>query len=100
MAESGRTAAGTLRHVTEVFHQQNCPEHRIQERIDGIRQAVPATTDKAVLQAEAMAARGFLAVMAILRANIVELDEQIAKAFAAQPENALWSCLRSRDGVL
>jgi transposase len=93
-----RAHDGTLR---KFFHQHNCrSEERIQERIDAIRQAVPATTDTAVLGAEAMAARGFLAVIAALRAHIAELDEQIAKAFAAHPEIALWDCLPGAGAAL
>jgi transposase len=91
LGELQRAHDGTLR---KFFHQQNCrSEDRIQERIEAIRQAVPATTDKAVLEAEATAARGFLEVIATLRAQIAELEEQIAKAFAAHPEKALWTGL-------
>ena len=91
LEELKRAHDGTLR---KFFHQQNCrSQDRIQERIDAIRQAVPATADKAVLEAEAMTARGFLALIATLRAHIAELDEQIAKIFAAHPENALWNSL-------
>jgi hypothetical protein len=91
LGELQRAHDGTLR---KFFHQQNCrSEDRIQERIDAIRQAVPATTDKAVLEAEATAARGFLAVIATLRAQIAEVEEQIAKAFAAHPEKGLWTGL-------
>ena len=61
---------------------------------------MPATTDRAVLGAEAMSARGFIAVIATLRANITELDEQIAKAFAAHAEVALWNCLPGAGAAL
>ena len=82
---------GTLR---KFFHQQNCRSaERIQERIDAIRQAVPATTDTAVLGGEAIAADCFLAVIATLRTKIAELDKQIAEAFTAHPEKALFDSL-------
>src|SRR5207245_702065 len=98
LAELQRAHDGTLR---KFFHQQNCrSEELIQKRIDAIRQAVPATTDRAVLGAEAMSARGFIAVIATLRANITELDEQIAKAFAAHAEVALWNCLPGAGAAL
>ena len=98
LVELQRAHDGTLRRF---FHEQNCrSEDRIQERVDGIRQAVPATTDRAVLSAEAMAARGFIALIATLRANIAELDEQIAKAFVAHPEIALWNCLPGAGAAL
>jgi transposase len=82
---------GTLR---KFFHQQNCRSaERIQERIDAIRQAVPATTDTAVLGGEAIAAGCFLAVIATLRTKIAELDKQIVEAFTAHPEKALFDSL-------
>jgi transposase len=98
LEELQRSHDGTLRRF---FHEQNCrSEDRIQERIDAIRQAVPATTDRAVLIAAAMSARGFIALIETLRANIAELDEQIAKAFAAHPEVALWNCLPGAGAAL
>jgi transposase len=93
-----RAHDGTLR---KFFHQHNCrSEDRIQERNDAIRQAVPATTDEAVLGAEAMAAHCFIKLIATLRANIAELDEQIAKAFAAHAERALLDGLPGAAAVL
>jgi len=93
-----RAHEGTLR---KFFHQQNCRSaERIQERIDAIRQAVPATTDAAVLGAEAMSARGFIKLIAALRAHITELDERIAKEFAAHPEIALYDGLPGAGAVL
>jgi len=98
LSELQRAHDGTLR---KVFHQHNCrSEERIQQRIDAIRQAVPATTDSAVLDGEAMAAGGFIALIATLRANIAALDERIAKAFTAHPEMALWNCLPGAGAAL
>jgi transposase len=93
-----RSHDGTLRRF---FHQHNSrSEELIQERIDAIRQAVPATTDAAVLGAEAMAAHCLIQLIAALRANIAELDERIAVAFAAHPERALFDCLPGAAAVL
>src|SRR5258708_46719 len=93
-----RAHDGTLR---KFFHQHNCrSEDRIQERIHDIRQAVAATTDAAVLGAEAMAAHCSIKLIATLRANIAELDEQIAKAFAAHPEKALFDGLPGAAAAL
>ena len=82
---------GTLR---KFFHQQNCRSaERIQERIEAIRQAVPATTDPGVLGAEAVVASCLSALIATLRVKISELDTRIAEAFAAHPERALFESL-------
>src|SRR5262249_56049424 len=71
LSELQRAHDGTLR---KVFHQHNCrSEERIQQRIDAIRQAVPATTDSAVLDGEAMAAGGFIALIATLPPTIPAL---------------------------
>lgn len=93
-----RAHDGTLRRF---FHQHNCrSKERIQERIDAIRQAVPATTDADVLDAEAMAAHCLIKLIATLRANIAELDERIAGAFAAHSEKALFDCLPGAAAAL
>ncbi len=93
-----RAHDGTLRRF---FHQHNCrSEELLKERLDAIRQAVPATTDAAVLDAEAMAAHGLIQLIATLRANIAELDERIAKAFAAHAERALFDGLPGAAAVM
>jgi transposase len=93
-----RAHDGTLRRF---FHQHNCrSEELIQERLDAIRQAVPATTDAAVLDAEEMAALCLIQLIATLRANIAELDERIAKAFAAHAERALFDGLPGAAAVM
>jgi len=93
-----RAHDGTLR---DFFHKQNCrSKERNQERIEAIRQAVPATTDAAVLEGEAMVAHCLLKLIATLRDNIAELDERIAKAFAAHPEKVLFDGLPGAAAVL
>jgi transposase len=89
---------GTLR---KFFHQHNCrSQERIQERLDAIRQAVPATTDTGVLRAEATAAGCFIAMIGTLRDKIADLDKQIAEAFAAHPERALFDSLPGAGPVM
>lgn len=93
-----RAHDGTLR---KFFHQHNCRSaERIQERIDAIRQAVPATTDVAVLEGEAMAAHCLIQLIATLRANIAELEERIAKLYAAHAEKALFEGLPGAGAAL
>ena len=98
LEEIQRAHDGTLR---KFFHQQNCrSEERIRERIDAIRQAVPATTDAGVLGAEAVVASCLIALIATLRDKIGELDKQIAEAFAAHPERALFDALPGAGPVM
>jgi transposase len=98
LEELQRAHDGTLR---KFFHQQNCrSEERIRERIDALRQAVPATTDPGVLGSEAVVAGGLIALIATLRAEIGELDTRIAEAFAAHPERALFDSLPGAGPVM
>ena len=47
-----------------------------------------------------MAAHCLIRLIATLRANIAELDERIAKAFAAHAERDLFECLPGAAAVL
>jgi transposase len=86
-----RSHPGTLR---KFFHQHNCrAEKLIQERITAIYQAIPATDDAAVLEAGAMTARGLVALLTTLRANIAELDERIGQLVASHPDASIFSSL-------
>jgi hypothetical protein len=58
----------------------------MQERIDAIYAAVPATNDEAVREAGAMTARGLLALLTTLRSTITAFDRRIAELVAAHPE--------------
>jgi transposase len=66
---------------------------RITERIDAIYQAVPATEDEAVLQSEALAASGLLALLQTLRENIATLDQKIQALTADHPDAPIFSSL-------
>jgi transposase len=84
-----RAHPGTLK---KFFHQHHCrSEERIQERLSAIRQATPATTDAAVLEAESLVAGGLVALLAALRTNIAALDKRIQEVFLAHPEQALYA---------
>src|SRR5262249_41052817 len=75
---------GTLR---KFFHAHNCrSEERIEERIEGIYQATPATKDASVVEAAAMSARAAMARMATLRSRIAVFELRIAELVAAHPD--------------
>ena len=78
LEELRRAHPGTLR---KFFPEHNCRSaERIQERIDAIYAAVPATHDAAVREAGALIARGLVALVATLRSHIEALDQRIADA--------------------
>ena len=89
---------GTLR---KFFHQQNCrDEERIQERITGIQQAVPATEDAAIVEGCSRRARTLVAVIETLRNQIVEYDRRIAELVESHPEGSLFGSLPGAGPVL
>jgi len=89
---------GTLR---KFFHQHNCrDEERIQERITGIQQALPATEDAAIVEGCSRRARTLVAVIETLRNQIEEYDRRIAELVASHPEGSLFGSLPGAGPVL
>lgn len=93
-----RAHPGTLR---KFFADHNCRSaERMQERIDAIYAAVPATNDEAVREAGAMTARALLALLTTLRSTITAFDRRIADLVAAHPDGALFASLPGAGPVL
>ena len=93
-----RAHPGTLR---KFFADHNCRSaERIQERIDAIYAAVPATNDAAVREAGAMTARALVALLTTLRSTIAAFDRRIAELVAAHPDGALFASLPGAGPVL
>ena len=61
---------------------------------------MPASNDAAVLAADALTARGLVALLRTLRDNIDKLDRRIAELVAAHPEGALFASLLDAGSVL
>jgi len=98
LQELQRAHPGTLK---KFFVQHNGrSQKRIEERIQSIYQAVPATGDQAVLLGEAAAAHGFVALLKTLRENIAVLDQQIEKLVASHPDYALFASLPGAGPVM
>jgi len=98
LSELKRSHPGTLR---KFFHEQNCrSQDRIEERITAIYQATPATLDAAVLEGEAMRARGLVALLTALRRHITELDQRIEQLVASHPDRTLFASLPGAGRVL
>ena len=98
LEELQRAHPGTLR---KFFREHNCrsPE-RMEERITGIYQAVPATRDPAVLEAGTRTARGLVALLATLRRNIAAFDQRIAQLIESHPDGALFASLPGAGAFL
>ena len=93
-----RAHPGTLRRF---FHEHNCrSEELIQQRIDGIAQATPATQDQGVLEAGMMMTHGLVKLLETLRGNIAVFDERIAELVRAHPDSALFDSLPGAGAVL
>jgi transposase len=98
LRELQRAHPGTLR---KFFNQQNCrDEERIQERIAGIQQAVPATEDAAIVEGHSRRARTLVAMIDTLRNQIVEYDRRIAELVESHPEGSLFGSLPGAGPVL
>jgi transposase len=98
LQELQRAHPGTLK---KFFHEHNSrTENRIQERIQGIQSALPATNDKAVLEAYALVARGLAATLAVLRDNIKTLEQRIDELVAEHPDRAIFASLPGAGRVL
>jgi hypothetical protein len=83
------------------FHQHNCrSEERIQERIDQIAQAVPATTDAALLKTGTLRIQISVLLLARLRTAIAEFDRAIQAAYEAHPDRFLTESLPGAGPVL
>lgn len=75
--------------LEQFFREHNCRRaERIQQRLEQIRQAIPATRDGAVLVSSVLKVRTLVRLLADLRQAIEELDRQIAERFAQEPDTA------------
>lgn len=98
LQELQRAHPGTLK---KFFVQHNGrSQKRIEERIQSIYRAVPATGDQAVLYGEAAAAHGLVTLLKTLRENIAVLDQQIAQLVASHPDYALFASLPGAGPVM
>jgi transposase len=68
-------------------------EQRIQERLEAIREAVPAVHDPALLQAGVAATRGLVALLQTLNEQVQALDREIALLASQHPEAYLFAKL-------
>jgi hypothetical protein len=62
----------------------------IEQRLEQIRQAIPAIHDTAVIQAAVVMVSVLVALIASLRQGIAALDRQIEQAALAHPDFAIF----------
>ena len=73
---------------------------RIQQRLEAIREAVPAVHDPALLQAGAVATRSLVALLQTLNDQVQALDREIASLVPQHPEAFLFADLPGAGPVL
>ena len=83
------------------FHKQRCryPE-LIERRLVGIRQAIPAIRDKAVIEAKSTVVKVSAQVIRSLVRGIADLDRKIEEAAAAHPDFFIFESLPGAGAVL
>jgi len=76
--------------LLKFFHQHNCrSEERIQQRLVEIRQAMPATTDAALLETGALCIQSCVRALAHMRTAMAAFDRQIAEVYRCHPDRAI-----------
>jgi transposase len=86
-----KAAEKTLR---TFFRQHNCrSEERIQQRLDEIGQAVPATNDAALLKTGTLRVQISVVLLANLRTAIADFDREIKAAYASHPDRFITESL-------
>ena len=86
-----RAREKTLLRFFEQHHSRS--RERNQKRLEAIRQAMPATRDRAILGAATAAVPTLLQMLRVLREGIARIDEQIAEIVARHEDYALFSVL-------
>ena len=83
------------------FHKQRCryPE-LIERRLVGIRQAIPAIRDRAVIEAKSAVVKVSAQVIRSLVRGIADLDRKIEEAAAAHPDFFIFESLPGAGAVL
>src|SRR6202049_176352 len=83
------------------FHQHNCRgAQRIEQRLEQIRQAIPATHDEAVVETSVVVVQLLVRLIKTLRKGIAELGRKIEKVAAAHPDFVLFDSLPGAGEVM
>lgn len=98
LPERQKVHPGSLRRF---FPEHNCrDEELIQQRIEAIPPAMPATEDPAIVGGESLQAQALGELLAVLRSQIAGYDKRIAQVVADPPERSLFASLPGAGEVL
>jgi transposase len=87
--------------LTRFFHEHNCrSEELIQQRLEQIRKAVPATRDKAVIQSSVVQVHWVCKIISTLCQAIADLDERIQPVAQTHPDYAVFDSLPGAGDVM
>jgi len=88
LADAQRARPETLR---QFFHQHNCRnQERIEQRLEGIRQAVAVTTDAAIVEPSVILVSALLQIIACLGKAIEEFEGKIEQVMRLRTQ--AWQC--------
>ena len=77
--------------LRDFFYRHNCRNAElIQQRIEEIGQAMPATQDPAILRAGVLQVKHLIQSIALLRDSIAELEQEIDKLVRSHPDFAVF----------
>jgi transposase len=72
------------------FHQHNCrSEQRIEERLEQIRRAVPASNEAALLETALLCIQNSVRLLEVMREGITVWDGRIAAVYRDHPDRAI-----------
>jgi transposase len=83
------------------FTKHNCRNHElIEQRLDQIRKAIPATRDQALIETAVMLTGTLVKLITALREGIAAFDRQIAEAAAAHPDFVIFDSFPGAGAVM
>ncbi len=85
--------------LRQFFHQHNCRSD-IEQRLEQIGQARPATNDAAVIQSSITMVKTLVQLIRSLEQGIADLERQIAELFEQHPDAAVFGSLPAAGPVL
>lgn len=86
--------------LRQLYSKHHCRRTTIQQRVGQITQAMPLTTDQAVVRASALMVQGIISQLRCLSEVICKFDQEIAEMFADYPERDLFDSFPGAGAAL
>ena len=87
--------------LVHFFHEHNCrSQELIDQRLEQMRKAVPATRDQAVLESSIVLTHWVCKIIAVLNQGIADLDERIRPLAKAHPDYPIFDSLPGAGEVV